>query len=68
MRAGAVVGAARSFAMSFSIDYGFGPIGGLLIVFIISAALIALTFLVAAARRARRQALEDEGDEPDLIA
>jgi hypothetical protein len=53
--------------MGFSIGYDIGAIGGLLIVLLISAGLIALVFLLVAARRARSDVLHDQDDDGQLM-
>lgn len=53
--------------MGFSIGYDIGPLGGLLIVVLISVGLIVLTFLLTAAKRAKDEVVKEEGDHPDII-
>jgi hypothetical protein len=53
--------------MGFSIGYDIGPLGGLFLIVLIGAGLIALAFLLAAARRARIDVIEEDADHHDVI-
>lgn len=54
--------------MGFSIDYNIGALGALVIVALISVALIAVVMFVAAAKQSRDAVVEEEGDDPDIVA
>ena len=57
-----------SAGMGFSIDYGFGFIGAVVITFMITAAIIVFVFFGSAAKQAHDSVVEDEGDDKALIA
>lgn len=48
--------------MGFTIGYDIGALGGFVLVLLISAGLIALAFLLVAARQARSDVLKDQDD------
>jgi len=54
--------------MGFDIDYGGGVFSAILIVLLVSAGAIAVTFLIAGTRRARKDAIEldPDGKGPEL--
>lgn len=54
--------------MGFSIDYGGGVLYAVVLTLLISVGIIVAFTLFAASKRARDDVVEQEGDDPDLIA
>ena len=54
--------------MGFSIDYGLGPLGWLVIIVMALAGVIAVVFLLQGARQARQEVIEEDVDHigPEL--
>ncbi|MDO6413725.1 hypothetical protein Q4F19_04955 [Sphingomonas sp. BIUV-7] len=60
--------AVRWILMGFTIDYDVGILGALLIGALGIVGMMVLAIVLTAAKRAHDDIVEDEGEDPDLIA
>ena len=55
--------------MNFTItDGSFGALGVLLVILVAAVAVIGVIFLLVGAKQVRDEVVDDEGDDPDILA